>query len=266
MRSRLAVPAVAVLVFVSGPYARAQKAQPGPSIDSIVAGVRAGIQDFLVSLPSMVCDETMHSYEVRGKKKLREIQLGSEIEVKRQEGTQSFKEERIYRSVNGKVMPQGTTFQISIPLVLQGGFANDFAEYFQPEFVACNEYQILQIDAEGLTLEVSRKQPLSANEARGKVYLGDVSVFLIDRSSWRIERAEVHARQTQVRDFKNLTWITEFAMIPLGDKTYNLPIRVDGTLKDASGKHQEMYTADYRNCHRFSATMKILPGIQAPPP
>lgn len=261
----MAVPTVAVLLLIPGASARAQTAQPTLSIDSIVAGVRAGIQVFLSSLPNMVCDETIRSYEVRGKKKVREVQLDSEMEVKREDGTQSFKEERILHSLNGNPMAKGETVQISMPLILQGGFANDFAGSFQPEFVACNEYRVVQGDAETLTLEVSQKQRLPATAACGQLNPGDVSVFLIERSSWRIERAERHGPQTHVGDFKNLSWITEFALIPLGDRTYNLPTRVDGTLKVPSGKHQVVYTADYRNYHRFSATIKILQDNQAPP-
>jgi hypothetical protein len=261
----LAVSTVAVLLLIPGVSARAQRAQPAPSIDSIVAGVRAGIQVFLSSLPDMVCDETIRSYEVRGRKEWRKIQLGSEIEVKREDGSQSFKEVRNFHSMNGKLMAQGTTLQISMPLVLQGGFSNDFAAAFQPEFVACNEYRIVQSDAKTLTLEVSQRQPLPATAACGQLNPGDVYLFLLERSSWRIERAERHGPQTHVNDFKNLSWITQFALIPLGDKTYNLPTRVDATLKDASGKHQVVYTADYRNYHRFSATIKIMQDNEAPP-
>src|ERR1035438_5921407 len=72
-------------IFLLATGARMRGQQASPALQEAIEGTQASIATFNSALPSIYCDESLHSFEIRGGKTKREQRVTSLIEVRRQE-------------------------------------------------------------------------------------------------------------------------------------------------------------------------------------
>lgn len=254
-----------ILISLLAAAVKAPGQKTDPPLDEVIAGARQSIATFSSALPSIYCDESLHSYEIRGGKTKREQTATTLIQVRRQDGNskEPFKEERKFRSVDGKTLPEGTAVRLDLPLMLNGGFGDDFSVFFGKDSAACNKFQILD-DApipagDGLALKISLGQNAAQNGTCIKLPTDGAATFWLNRGTWQVLRAEFHYPQSKVGTFSGLSIIKDFAAIPFGEKSYVIPAKVYAAMGKASGNDMLVYQAEYSNCHKFETTMRILP-------
>jgi len=255
-----------VLAFLHLTASQVRGQDADPPLDKVLAKTRASFATFNSALPSIDCDESLVSFETRDGKKKREQKATTVIQVRRQEGNRAepYKEERTFTSVNGKTYPAETTLQVPFPLIVNGAFGDDFSWLISEDAVSCNRYQVLH-DSGGLALKVTFRQNAAKIAGCDKFSTTGVTTFLLDRATWQLLRVEVFYPQTKVKKYPTEAMITDFVVKPFGEKSYMIPAKVSATMSAPSGNDLLVYSAEYSNCHKFDATMRILPDpIETP--
>ncbi|HMG84532.1 MAG TPA: hypothetical protein VK574_02245 [Terracidiphilus sp.] len=258
MKRILVVLPVLILVLFSVVRALGQSTDPPP--DELLARARASFATFNSALPSIDCDESIRSFEDQNGKTTNEQRATSLIWVRRQEGNakEPFREEREFRSVNGKTYPPGTKLKNPFSLLVNGAFGEDFRWLLSEDAVLCNRYEVLNYRG-GLALKVSFGESALKTDTCAKLPTPGVATFWLDRGTWQLMRAEFYYPKDGLRKFKGFSINTDFGVTPFGGKFYVIPTKVSATLGQASGNDLLVYSAEYSNCHKFDATMRILP-------
>ncbi len=254
-----------VLITVSFAVVQARGQEADPSLAELLARARESFATFNSALPSIDCDESIHSFEDQQGKITNEQRATTLIRVRRQEGNseEPFREERIFQSVNGKNYPPGTKLKVPFPLIVNGAFGEDFRGLLSENAVSCNRYEVLNYRG-GLALKVSFGENASKTAACAKLLTTGVATFWLDRGTWQLLRAEFYYPKNGKGRFKGFSIDTDFGVTPFGGKSYVIPTKVFARLGEASGDDLLVYNAEYSNCHKFEATMRILPEMETP--
>ncbi len=263
MRNILVAPSALILVSFAVVQACGQDADP--PLDELLARTRASLATFNSALPSIDCDESIYSFEDQQNTITNEQKATSLIRVRRQEGNakEPFREEREFRSVNGRTYPPGTKFKNPFSLLVNGAFGEDFRGLLSEGAVSCNRYEVLNYRG-GLALKVSFGESALKTDACAGLPAPGVATFWLDRGTWQLVRAEFYYPKDGLRRFKGFSISTDFGVTPFGGKSYVIPTRVFARLGEASGDDLLVYSAEYSNCHKFEATMRILPDTETP--
>ena len=239
-----------------------------PSTNEALAHVRENVDASNAALPNIFCDEKIDSREIRDGKIKREMTLAAVMRVTRNsDGGRGFKEERSLITVDGKPARKGK--QYKPPFLLFGGFGQDFKDYLSSGVRQCNVYR-LETDASAggreYVLEVS-VDPAKRDEPSCNGLRPQVSVkFRLNPDTFEIDRfEELAAGAGRSLGFGDLHTATDYAMVPLGPKSFLIPVRVHAVLNQSSKPEEVVYDAEYSNCHRFGSTMTILPAAEGAP-
>jgi len=250
------LPCIAVTMAVG---AFAAPAQQTPSVDDEVARLFAYARDYHNRLPSLECDESIDSQQVKNGKIKWEVKVEAVLsEVRDPKISDGFRDSYQFKTVNGK--PPGKSFKI--PYLVQGAFPNaiGFADESQKN---CFDYKLSQEDGGAtLSLELAAKPP-SSNPACKDVFEDYRKIVLIDVASGAVKHvtrtmSPAAARKHHETPFASI----DYAPQSLGDLTLWLPTHLESHDEKDEGRMQ----ASFSNYHRFAAKVTILPDIKEVPP
>jgi hypothetical protein len=249
----------------------AQAQQDSAAALQTLAKARARLETSMATLPNIDCDEHVRSVGFIDNKVKREITLDSTMRATRQPDADEFKEERTLRTVNGKTVNRKTgkmQRNVVLPLSIAGGFGNSFSPYLALKYEQCHAYELKPSgNDKEMLMEVTGRLENYQNPACSQFMVATKARFWLDADSAQLLRMEsVSLHAGDAIGLKTLTTKTEYALVPLGQSSYLLPVRVHAQLTRGNDDDVAMqYDAEYSNCHRFEVTMEILPGVSEVP-
>ncbi len=252
-------------LFLAAVCVAAAQAQQGDlSVRQILEKVRANVEASVAALPNIDCEEHLRSVELAGHKVKSSITLDSTMRATRQPNADEFEEEHTYHALNGKAPKKGT--RVVLPLSIAGGFGNSFSPYLASKYDRCHEFTLLPSGTEKeILLEVVGRLESYQSALCSEFMLDLKARFWLDAGSAQILRMEaVSPTAGEQIGFKALTSRTEYALVPLGEKSYLLPVHVHADLARNDGSIARQYDAEYSHCRRYGATVEILPSSDPP--
>jgi hypothetical protein len=226
---------------------------------------RANVETSVAALPNIDCEEHVRSVQIIDNKPRHAIEVDSTVRATRQQNADEFKEERILHKLNGKAPKKQA--QVSLPLSLAGGFGNSFSPYLSLKYEWCHEYELVPSGTETkILLEVVDRMENYRDAVCSQFSVQTRARFWLDAESLRILRMEAVSPHAGERiGLKTLSTRTDYALVPLGQNSYLLPVRVHAELARSDGSIAEQYDAEYSKCRRYGATVRILPGVSEVP-
>lgn len=233
--------------------------RPGPANVPLLDRLYAYSDQYSAALPSLSCDESIVSQEVKNGKVKWEVRIESTLRELRKGAPAAddkfpddpFNEHHDFHSVDGK--PPKPKFRI--PYFVQGGFANGVG-FSHPEHQACFDYTITAGEQPG-TVRVERTARAdSANPVCAKVTPGYHAVTIAEEATGRVLHSERTISEEEVRHGNQAYFASvDYAPRQFGDRTFLLPVKF--VSQDLKGEHR--MEATYSNCHRYAGDMKIMP-------
>jgi hypothetical protein len=284
-RSRYCLAILYTLISLAPVHADAQKIN---TVEA-VARLRASVQLMTNALPSVVCRERVISTKiVRGRIKIKE-QLSYRLTVTRPSRPGSdFPEKRELLTRNGKRVRRGKNYN---PIFwVSDGFGTRFNNILSPSVRRCFLYSTRRTTVEEQSaIEIGfRVNPKASDLSTCNVYEHDpkgTATFWVSADSGRLLLFRTHRPHTTVLLFHRVVGIPhsvglaiqaqppsdvvvdiDYHVMQFGPKLTVIPATVDATailLKKPYIKFT--YHALHSGCHRFLATVTLLPDKTTPP-
>jgi hypothetical protein len=220
-----------------------------------VRRVIAFAQAYREHLPSLECDETMLSQEVKNGKVKREVKIKATLRELRDENEPGgFRDDYTFKSVDGK--PAKPNFRTPyLPYFVYNVFANSLGIGETPR-PTCFNYRFATLD-DGRTLQFNIDTKPGIRDLSCKKIPDDYhKMMLIDMASGAVRHIERRVSPQFADNNLEIPYVTiDYAPQRLGEETFWLPIRFE-----AIDLHQQgRMIATYSNFHRYTAVAKILP-------
>lgn len=267
--SVLGRPVWAVLLAFAAPLQGAATATPPPSISALLQHLRSSIGVTVANMPDISCSESLRSTQRHNGHVLRSVTEESILQVRRKSESRegNFSEMRRVISQDGKSASNRSLRKL--PLVMSNGLGTTFATYLGAAFQNCNRYTLLPSGpGDGnVLLQATHIEPSPSDPHCSGLVPGTVGEFWIDGRTFQIRRFGVskpHAAIFHGHTY-SLNMVTEYHLVRLGPKQFLLPARIDAKAVTPGGKDQLGYEANYRKCHLYSSTVKLLNNSQTSP-
>ncbi len=240
----------------------AQTPAPTNLIDQLVANA----ESYRITLPSLTASESIQSDASYLFFKHHADAKGT-FRVTRASPEAQLVEARQLTEVDGK--PVTLDQHPTLPTTMFGGFGRFQEMFFTPAHRPC--YTFTELDKPGPqdTLQLAITQNPEPEPACNGTPRGVTGLALVDLATHQLR----HLERTIPDDVAIPAHLAPFASVDLapakvGDQTYWLPTTVTGII--VNGKIHGKFVAHYSDYHRYTGTVKILPGItevdSAPPP
>ncbi len=275
MSSRASTAAATLIAFLglsSGLFAQQMKM---PTLDEILAQLEANLNQYDHRLPSLYCDEQIHSSQMAPDERDQNTTADSVFRVKRvprPDHTTALVESREIQYVDGK---PATSQNLDGPSLQNGAFEGGFAVVSLNQR-RCMSYALQKVNrdrptepyvvrfATVLTRENTADCLLQEN-SRGRVF--------IDPASMQITRLEITTPRHTIIPGNNFEppvigrrdLTVDYASVLLGGETFWMPSTITMRSSNAAGTfHARVWSfrATYRNYHRLEVTSRIVPDGQ----
>lgn len=234
------------------------KAQQTPTVDEFVSRLFAYSKDYRARLPSLECDESVVSQQIKSGKVKWEVKIDATLrQIRDSTNPDEFNDSYTFKNVDGH--PPKAHFKL--PYFVNGAFANGIG--FASEATrTCFDYTLSQEDG-GTTLRLEfAVKSASSDPACKEVPAAYHKIVLADAATGIVK----HITRTMSPDAARKVHDAVFASIDytsqsLGEMTLWLPSRVES--HDEKGERR--MTAIFSNYHRYTGEARILPGIEELP-
>jgi hypothetical protein len=237
-------------------------------LDEVLASVSRNVNDFQDLLPDFVCDEriTSTAYESG---KIRKMKMVNSIFTAIQKpsyrldtGSLAFTENREITAIDRRSVRKGTKMP-PLPVGMFGGFSSLLTMTFSPKTLDVHTYKLEQeLDQNGrlvVHFRTKENQQSLRSILNGEYLIdNDTGTAWIDVQKMQVVRLE--------RDFlrlpRNVKWLrdsVDYGPVSIGGREFWLPhtMRSDAEAWDA--KYTTTFLAEYTNCKKFVADIKIVP-------
>ena len=248
-----------------------------PTVQQVLAGVRASIASTIATLPNVECQEQAHSTYLHNGKVKQDVTLNATLQARRRdEKSDNFSEERTPApggSVDGKPLKPGKKY--SIPFGVNNGFGTTYGWVLSPKNESCWTYKIIPgtaAEAKWIGLQVTPKG--MDTQHCGRPSSGKVETFWLDPASYQIRRFDILEPQAMLNQVKKIfihlystsdkpyyvVGKTDYSLVSLGQKSYLLPenVRATAWLKELNSPDELVYDAKYSDCHIFRSSVRII--------
>ena len=227
----------------------------------VVAALVEDSKRYEAALPSLSCDESIVSRRVKKGKVKDEVRIESTLRVIRTgDEEEPFTEKHQFKSLNG--VPLGTEVRPHIPYFVSGAFANGLGHSTLGQ-MACYDLTLTE-DSPTTWLMVRKTKPVSKEMQAvcGEYWPGVRNMTWIDKKTGHVTRVQVtHPKELSTRHKVVPFGLLEYAPTVLGTETFWLP--VGGRMHDE--KDEGQMTVVYSGCKRYTATARILEGVEKVP-
>jgi hypothetical protein len=232
----------------------AQAPQPADILNQLVANAA----QYNATLPSLTADELIESEASYRGLFPDKAKATATLRAIRSAPGEPLKESRQLLTVNGK--PVDPDKKVRLPYTLFGGFGRFQEMFFTPQHLRCYLFTLLPESGPGGTIQIAISSPpdLSAVEGCDPEREGLTGLVRVDP----VSRQLVHLERTVPADdrHKHLAPFASVDCAPtrVGDETFWLPTTVSGGSPKTAIRSQ--FVAHYSNYHRYTASIKLLPG------
>ncbi len=234
--------------------------QNDAAMNQLLAKLVSNSTQYEAALPSLTCQETVHSQRLKKGKVKEEVVLDATMRVVRTgQQNEPFDEKHVFHTRNGKPLPEGEQYP-KVPYFVSGAFANalGFSRLPPP---ACLDLAVTD-DGVAPTLQLSVERKPDSEAVPGCAAVKTRKVLTVDRDSAQV----VHLLRTipaeQAEQYRDVPYAElDYAPVTLGNATFWLPSRAE--MHDSSDERRVIVT--YSGCKRFTSTVTITGGTQTVP-
>ena len=149
-----------------------------------------------------------------------------------------------------------------LPFAIFGGFSALISMTFSPENLEYHTYKLNRALDEGrLVIEFATKR----DQQKLRTFLNgesqvarDRGTAWIDPASYQVVRLERNVL-TLPGDLRRLKNTVEYGPTAIGEREFWLPLIMRSDATDRDSRKTEVFLADYTNCKKFVADIKIVP-------
>jgi hypothetical protein len=227
---------------------------PQELIDRLVANALLYHQ----TLPSITASEAIES-EASYMIFRRRVQAKGIFRVVRNPATDELEESRQVTEVDGKPVSAGENR--GLPWTLSGGFGKFQEMFFKAVTRPCFTFTLLPGPGPNGSEQIAIAEQPEIATMRACMQRGITGVARVDPVTGQL----VYMERTVPDEIALKTHLAPWAMVEIapakiGDDTFWLPTVVVGTF--VNGKEKGKFTAHYSNYHRYTGSIKILPGVK----
>jgi hypothetical protein len=254
------------LLLISSLMLQTTGVTPKQSVDEVVAAVSRNVKDFQELLPDFVCDEriTSRAFESR---KVRAMKTVESVFTALQKPSAApdnrrlaFTETREIVAIDGKAVRKGVGMP-KLPFAMLGGFSSLLSMTFSPENLQFHTYKLSRLDEGRLVIDFATKE----DQRKLRTFLNgegwiatDRGTAWIDATSYQVVRLERNFFSLP-HDISRLKDTAEYGPTAIGDREFWLPLMMRSDVTDRDPKKTKVFQADYTNCKKFAADIKIVP-------
>jgi len=243
---------VLTAVFRQAP---AQTPAPAELIDQLVANA----EQYRATLPSLTADETISSVVSYRGILPDKVQATATLRAIRPAPGEQIQESRQYLTINGK--PFDPAKKSNPPYTLFGGFGGFQEMFFTAGHKRCFLFTLLPDQGTGgsIQIAIAARPDMAGMPGCDVTRSGLTGLIRLDPQTHHI----VHLERTIPDDQTEHTNLAAFASVDLaptrvGDDTFWLPTTVIGRSPKRAIRGECIM--HYSNYHRYTASMKLLPG------
>lgn len=242
----------------------AASAQATPSMEDVLAAVRANVETYTATLPDLFCDERFLSQRFNDGHQQETRTTVSTFRVRRLAGPPDPKhsrETRVVREVDG-APAHGDS--IKGPYTLDGGF--DRALELFTTAKGCFDFALLPpADAAHVRLSFAGKTPLPAGcPAADAGRTGEATLDAAMKQVLEMRQTLPHPQGGGDR-WTPLHFTITFAPVSLGGRTFYTPQTIQTRLEHRGSSEYMQSIAQYGNYHKLEVTSTIVPSTPAEP-
>ena len=257
---------VAALIFLLFPLSWSAYAQ---SLDDVLGAVSDQVQEFKDLLPDFVCNERVTSSEFDSGKLRKEKTVDSIFTGVQQSNEQNtlrfaFAESREVLAIDGKPVRKGTPFP-KLPYRFAGGYSSLLLTTFAPENLQYHNYSIADRHRSGRTEALlvrfatkEGQQKLRAGFQGKQLVEKDVGAAWIDMSSFHVIRLLRQSLNLPPVFSRSIATV-DYGPVTIDDREFWMPLKIRSEVNERSSGASVIYVAEYSDCRRFTADIKILP-------
>ena len=240
-------------------------AAQAPRIEALLDHLVAYTADYRAKLPSLECEEDIHSEMLKGGKVKRDVKIMATLrETRDSKDPNEFHDSYTFHIINGKAVettdgqPRAYKVKIQIPYFVEGAFANGLG-FGGRGGRGCFEYRLTTEDGGATTrLEFWLKDgdlPAECNE----IFAGYHKIVLVDTATGVVRHitrsmSADAAMKHREPDFASI----DYAPQRMGDLEMWLPVRVEAH----NALNDRRMTAAFSNYHRYTGEVRIMPGVE----
>jgi len=260
LRSASWLLAVLLPAQVPAPTPSVGDTQPAPvELGAVLDSLVANAEQYRATLPSLTADEHISSEASFLGIFKDHAEAQATMRVIRASPGKPLQESRQIAVMNGKPVEPGKTAKL--PVTLFGGFGHFQDMFFTPQHRVCFSFTLLPEPGPDGTLQIGIAGPAAIPAQPGcqQDREGLTGLARVDRATGQL----VHLERTIPENVAAKGNLAPFASIDcaptkVGDETFWLPTVVIGRVQ--SGKIRGQFIAHYSNYHRYTASIKLLPG------
>jgi hypothetical protein len=237
-----------------------------PSLSDIIGRVSQNVKEFQELLPDFVCSEKITSKRMdSGKATSQKIVESIFTSTQAPRTGLAFIESREVVAIDGKPVRPGTAMP-RLPFGMGGGFGSLLTMTFSPENIAVHEYEIPdtgnQQNSEKVLIRFKTKpgQRQLGEILNGHAfYSNDIGKALIDVRTMQVLRLERQSLDNPP-PFAVTSTVVAYGPVTIGEREFWMPQTVRSEVIEKNSKKTALYTAEYTDCRKFTATVQIKPA------
>jgi hypothetical protein len=236
------------------------------SVDEVLTAVSKNVKEFQERLPDFICDEritssTFESGLIRTMKTVESVFTAVQKSSRAPDnGRLAFTETREITSIDGKRVRKGTTMP-RLPFAMFGGFSALVSMTFSPQNLEFHTYTLNKtLDDGRLVVQFATKE----DQQELRTFLGgesqvarDTGTAWIDPTSYQVMRLERNFLNLP-RGLSRLKFTADYGPTVVGDREFWLPLIMRSDATDRNPRKTRVLLADYTNCKKFSAEIKLV--------
>jgi hypothetical protein len=238
---------------------------PTASLDQVLASVSRNVREFQDLLPDFVCNEkiTSTAYESGKLKETRTVESIFTAVHKPSPGPRGllvFTETRDITAIDGIPARKGARMP-KLPAAMFGGFGALLSMTFSPENLQYHQYErdgVLDGDARiviRFTTTEGQRELRTFLDGEGLINR-DKGVAWIDSDSMQVVRLQRDFFSLP-RTLRQLRNTVDYGSVMIGDRQFWLPRSMRTDVTDRDPRKTKTFLAEYTNCKRFTAEIKI---------
>jgi hypothetical protein len=257
---------VATLLFLQLLFSHFAQAQ---SLNEVLAAVSQNVKVLEDQLPDFVCSERITSTQFDNGKIIKQRVVESVFtgfQRTREENRLrfAFTESREVVAIDGKPVRKGTAFP-KLPYLFSGGFSSLLTTTFAQDNLDVHNYSMGDTykspSGNAILVRFSTKegQQKLRSVLQGETMLSkDVGAAWIDQKTLRVLRLQRQSLNLP-SDLTRSIATADYGPVSIGDAEFWIPIRVRSEVTERYSRLSVRYEAEYTDCKKFMAEIKISP-------
>jgi hypothetical protein len=255
---------IVLLHSIWSPPAQAQ------TINEILDAVSKNVMRFEDLISDFVCSETVTSTQYESGRIVKQKTVSSTFTGVQRSNEENkvrfaFTESREVLAIDGKPVRPGTAFP-KLPYRFAGGYSSLLIATFAPDNMEVHNYSLGDRYRSGNSGAVLVKfatkegqQKLRSILQGTQVLSKDVGAAWVDLDTFQVIRLQRQSLNLPSDLSRSMTTV-DYGPVTIGENTFWMPVRIRADVAGRDSTFSVSYLAEYTDCKKFTADIKILPN------